>query len=146
MRTIDLITVNNYFMWECNDLAHRSSENKRNVGICWAKSLTDFKLDATYAHIMQHSPTGCTNERNMLRPTCCANMLRSFPRALTPIFMALIFCCLTDCQKLCYTYSLFVSTSLDEIKVTLQVITSFLISHAICALTARLKFSAKTKY
>ena len=32
-------------------------ENKRNVGICWAKSLTGFKLDATYVNIMQHSPT-----------------------------------------------------------------------------------------
>ena len=54
-------------MWECNHLDHRSPKNKRNVGICWAKCLTGFKLDATYANIMQHRPTWCTNERNMLR-------------------------------------------------------------------------------
>ena len=77
-KTIDLITEYNNFMWECNHLAHRSQENKRNVGICWAKCLTGFKLDATYANIMQHSPTWCTNERNMLCPTCWHNMLRSF--------------------------------------------------------------------
>ena len=47
-----------------------------NVGICWAKSLTGFKLDTTYAKIMQHSPTRCTNERNMLCPTLWRNMLR----------------------------------------------------------------------
>ena len=66
-KTIDLITEYNHFMWECNHLAHRSPENKRNVGICWAKSLTGFKLDATYANSMQHSPTWCTNGRNMLQ-------------------------------------------------------------------------------
>ena len=41
-KTIDLITEYNHFMWECNHLAHWSPENKTNVGICWAKSLTDF--------------------------------------------------------------------------------------------------------
>ena len=51
-------------------LAHRSPENKRNVGICWAKFWTGFKLNATYTNIMQHSPTWCTNERNMLRLVC----------------------------------------------------------------------------
>ena len=81
-KTIDLITEYNHFMWECNHLAHRSPENKRNVGICWAKSLTGFKLDATYVNIMKHNPTWCTNERNMLCPTCWNNMLRSFARAL----------------------------------------------------------------
>ena len=60
-------------------------ENKRNVGICWAKSFTGFKLDATYANIMQHSPTWCTNELNMLCQTCWHNMLRSFARALSII-------------------------------------------------------------
>ena len=54
-KTIYLITEYNHFMWECNHLVHRSPENKRNVGICWAKGLTGFKLDATYANIMQHS-------------------------------------------------------------------------------------------
>ena len=83
-KTIDLITLYNHFMWECNHLTHRSPENKRNVGRCWAKSLTAFKLDATHANIMQHSPTWCTNERNMLSPTCWHNMLRSFARALRP--------------------------------------------------------------
>ena len=58
------------------------TNNKRNVGICWAKNLTGFKLDETYANIMQHSPTWCTNEHNMLCPTCWHNMLRSFARAL----------------------------------------------------------------
>ena len=81
-KTIDLITEYNYFMWKCNHLARRSSENKQNVGICWAKSWTDFRLEATYANIMQHSPTGCTNECNMLCLTCWHNMLRSFARAL----------------------------------------------------------------
>ena len=83
-KTIDLITEYNHFMWECNHQAHRSPENKRNDGICWAKGLTDFKMDATYANIMQHSPTWCTNERNMFCPACWHNMLRSFARALTP--------------------------------------------------------------
>ena len=48
---------------ECNHLVHLSREQKK----CWhmlEKSLTGFKLDATYANIMQHSPTWCTNERN----------------------------------------------------------------------------------
>ena len=80
---MDLLTEYNHFMWECNHLAHRSPENKRNVGICWAKSLIGLKLNATYTNIMQHSPTWCTNERNMLYPTCWRNMLRSFARALT---------------------------------------------------------------
>ena len=80
-KTIDLITEYNHFMWECNHLAHRSPENKRNVGICWAKSLTAFKLDAKNANIMQHRPTWCTNERNMLCPICWHNILRSFARA-----------------------------------------------------------------
>ena len=57
-------------------------ENKRNVGICCAKSLTGFKLDARYANIMQHSLTWCTNERNMFCPTRWRNMLHSFARAL----------------------------------------------------------------
>ena len=74
------ITEYNHLVWECDHLVHRH-ENKRNVGICWAKSLTGFKLDATYANIMQQSPTWCTNERNMLCPTCWHNMLRSFARA-----------------------------------------------------------------
>ena len=65
-KTTDLITEYNHFMWECNHLAHRSPENKRSVGRCWAKCLTGYKLDAIYANIMQHSPTWCTNERNML--------------------------------------------------------------------------------
>ena len=42
------------------------------------KMLTSFKLNATHANIMQHSTTWCTNERNMLCPTRCANMLLSF--------------------------------------------------------------------
>ena len=67
-KTMDLITEYNHFMWECNHLVHRSPENKRNVGICWAKSLTGFKLDAIYANIMQHSQTWCKNEHNMLFP------------------------------------------------------------------------------
>ena len=69
-------------MWECNHLAQRSPKNKRNVGICWVKSLTGFKLDATYANIMQHRPTWCTNERNILCKTCWHNMLRLFARTL----------------------------------------------------------------
>ena len=59
-------------------------ENKRNVGRCWAKSLTGFKLHATCANIMQHCPTWCTNERSMLYlkmlgdvvPTCCVRLHR----------------------------------------------------------------------
>ena len=87
-KTTDLITEYNHFMWECNHLVHRSPENKRNVGICWAKGLTGFKLNATYANIMQHSLTWCTNERNMLCPTCCHNMLRSFARALSQLIVS----------------------------------------------------------
>ena len=81
-KTTDLITEYNHFMWECNHLVHGSPENKRNVGICWVKSLTGFKLDATYANIMQHRPTWCTNERNILCKTCWHNMLRLFARTL----------------------------------------------------------------
>ena len=81
-KTIDLITEYNHFLWECNHLVHRPREQKK----CWhmlGKSLIGFKLDATYANIMQHSPTRCTNERNMLCPTCWHSMLRSFARALS---------------------------------------------------------------
>ena len=38
---------------------NRSLENKINTGICWAKSLTGFKLDATYANIMQRVAFVC---------------------------------------------------------------------------------------
>ena len=64
-RLLGLIAECNHFMWECNHLVHWSRE-QRNVGICWAESSTGFKLDATYAIIMQHSPTWWENERNML--------------------------------------------------------------------------------
>ena len=52
-----------------NHLIHGSPENKRNVGICWAKRWTGFKLDATCANFMQYSPTWCTNVS-----TCCVRL------------------------------------------------------------------------
>ena len=53
----------------------RLSRNKRNVGSCWLKSLTAFKLCATTA-------TGCANGHNMQYPTvlgvvgqqCCVRL------------------------------------------------------------------------
>ena len=54
---------------------------QKKCWLCWAKSLTGFKLDAIYANIMQHCPTWCTNERNVLCPTWWHNMLRSFAQA-----------------------------------------------------------------
>ena len=46
----------------------RRSRNKRNVGSCWLKSLTGFKLGATKKitriNIQQHA-TGCANRRNI---------------------------------------------------------------------------------
>ena len=69
-KTVDLITEYNHFMWECNHLAHRPSlhrspQNKRNVGICWAKSLTGFKLDAT-------RPTSCNIIQHGVQPNMLA--------------------------------------------------------------------------
>ena len=74
-KTIDLITEYDHFMWECNHLVHRSREQKK----CWhmlGKKFDWFqiKLDATYANIMQHRPTWCTSERNMLGTTCCVRL------------------------------------------------------------------------
>ena len=60
----------------------RRSRNKRNVGSCWLKRLTGFKLCATILNKQQHSTT-CNRVRkrtqhvtsNMLRP--CAQGLRT---------------------------------------------------------------------
>ena len=41
------------------------SRNKRNVGSCWLKSLTRFKLCATTPSNTQQHATGCANGRNM---------------------------------------------------------------------------------
>ena len=43
----------------------RRSRNKRNVGSCWLKSLTGFKLCATTRNNIQQHATGCANGRNM---------------------------------------------------------------------------------
>ena len=43
----------------------RRSGNKRNVGSCWLKSLTGFKLCATTRNNIQQHATGCANRRNM---------------------------------------------------------------------------------
>ena len=43
----------------------RRSRNKRNVGSCWLKSLTGFKLCATTRNNIQQHATGCANRRNM---------------------------------------------------------------------------------
>ena len=37
---------------------------KRNVGSCWLKNLTGFKLCATTRHNIQQHATGCANGRN----------------------------------------------------------------------------------
>ena len=64
-KTIDLITEYNHFMWECNHLAHRSPKNKRNVGICWAKLVSNWT---------QHMPTSCNIGQHGVQTnaTCCA--------------------------------------------------------------------------
>ena len=41
------------------------SRNKRNVGSCWLKSLTGFKLCATTCNNIQQHATACANGRNM---------------------------------------------------------------------------------
>ena len=41
------------------------SRNKRNVGSCWLKSLTGFKLCATTRNNIQQHATGCANGRTM---------------------------------------------------------------------------------
>ena len=41
------------------------SRNKRNVGSCWLKSLTGFKLCATTLNNIQQHATGCANGRTM---------------------------------------------------------------------------------
>ena len=43
----------------------RQSRNKTNVGSCWLKSLTGFKLCATTRNNIQQHATGCANGRNM---------------------------------------------------------------------------------
>ena len=43
----------------------RRSRNKRNVGSCWLKSLTGFKLCATTRNNIQQHATGCANGHNM---------------------------------------------------------------------------------
>ena len=48
----------------------RRSRNKRNVGSCWPKSLTGFKLCATTGNNIQQHATGCANGRNI-----CPTML-----------------------------------------------------------------------
>ena len=66
-KTIDLITEYNHFLWECNHLVHRPRELKK----CWhmlGKRLTGFKLDATYANIMQH----IAQQDVQTNATCCA--------------------------------------------------------------------------
>ena len=47
----------------------RRSRNKRNVGSCWLKSLTGFKLCSTTRNNIQQHATGCANRRNMWHPT-----------------------------------------------------------------------------
>ena len=46
-------------------LLGQRSRNKRNVGSCWLKSLTGFKLCATTPNNTQQHATGCANGRNM---------------------------------------------------------------------------------
>ena len=81
-KTIDLITEYNHFMWECNHLVHWSWEQKK----CWHMLGKKFDWFQTGRNTCQHSPTWCTNGRNMLCPTCWCNMLHnmlhSFARAL----------------------------------------------------------------
>ena len=43
----------------------RRSRNKTNVGSCWLKSLTGFKLCATTRNNIQQHATGCANGRYM---------------------------------------------------------------------------------
>ena len=66
------------------------SQNNRNVGTCWAKSLTGFKLYATSANKCQHfcgSLQTDATSHNIVGPNnvgCCwLTMLRRFAWALT---------------------------------------------------------------
>ena len=63
------------------------SRNKRNVGSCWLKSLTGFKLCATTRNNIQQHATGCANGRNMHVTSnnvgsCWSTMLRLFASSL----------------------------------------------------------------
>ena len=58
----------------CKHIQHRCnrlqrSRNKRNVGSCWVKSLTSFKLCATTPNNMQQQATGRANGWNLYNPT-----------------------------------------------------------------------------
>ena len=75
----------------CKRLQHccatlRRSQNNRNVGTCWAKSLTGFKLYATSAKKCQHCcgslQTDTTSHNSV---GCC------WPTMLRPFAWALIF-------------------------------------------------------
>ena len=56
-------------------MAHRSLKNKRNSGICWAKSLTGFKLNATYCNIAQHGvQTNAICCAQHVGTTCCVRL------------------------------------------------------------------------
>ena len=56
----------------------RRSRNKRNVGSCWVKSLTGFKLCATTRNNIQQHATRCANERNVQHPTKLRPFARGF--------------------------------------------------------------------
>ena len=48
---------------------HKCACSKNNFGSCWMKSLTEIKLHPISSNTIQHCPTWCLNEDNMLWPT-----------------------------------------------------------------------------
>ena len=67
----------------------RRSRNKRNVGSCWLKSLTGFKLCATTFNNMQQ---GVQTDATCNIQQCWSTMLRLFALGLTDL-----------CQPKCYS-------------------------------------------
>ena len=82
-----LKTIGNVHVWltQCCKLKlykriqHRSatlwwSQNKRNVGSCWLKHLTSFKLCTTTPNDIQQHATGYANRCKMLHSTMLGNV------------------------------------------------------------------------
>ena len=78
-KTIDLITEYNHFINHVGMQPPGSSVIGEQKKCCHmlGKKFDWFQTGRNNANVMQHSPTWCANERNMLCPTCWHNMLPS---------------------------------------------------------------------
>ena len=69
----------------------RCSQNNRNVGTCWAKSLTSFKLYATSADKCQHCCGSMQTDATSHNRCCWPTMLRPFAWALRTLEYDVLF-------------------------------------------------------